>query len=75
MTSNLRNVFEYELFKKLEPSVNRKSILKGAFSIYDNNKTGFVNRDGWQLTFKNLGLNNFNDKDLDTLFYIYDTIN
>ena len=73
MTSALRNAFEYELFQKLSSSTNKKLILDRAFSIYDNNKTGFVNRDGWQLTFKNLGLNNFSDNDLDTLFYIYDT--
>ena len=73
MSSTLRQSFEYELYKKLSPLNNTKSILNEEFSKYDTNKTGYVNRDGWYLTFKNLGLTNFNDNDFDALFYIYDT--
>ena len=73
MSSTLRQSFEYELYKILSSSNNAKSILNEAFSKYDTNKTGYVNRDGWYLTFKNLGLTNFNDNDFDALFYIYDT--
>ena len=72
MTSALRQSFEYELYKLLSPSNNIKSILNEGFLKYDTNKTGYVNKDGWYLTFKNLGLTNFNDNDFDALFYIYD---
>ena len=72
MTSALRQSFEYELYKLLSPSNNIKSILNEEFLKYDTNKTGYVNKDGWYLTFKNLGLTNFNDNDFDALFYIYD---
>ena len=75
MTSTLRELFEYELYKILSLSNNKNLILNNTFLIYDTNKTGYVDKNGWKLTFKNLGLTNFNDKEFDILFYIYDTNN
>ena len=75
MSFTLTQLFEYELYKTLHLSNNKNLILNNIFSIYDKNKTGYINKDGWKLSFKNLGLTNFSDKEFDILFYIYDTNN
>ena len=75
MSFTLTQLFEYELYKTLHLSNNKNLILNNIFSIYDKNKTGYINKDGWKLCFKNLGLTNFSDKEFDILFYIYDTNN
>ncbi len=75
MSFTLTQLFEYELYKTLHLPNNKNLILNNIFSIYDKNKTGYINKDGWKLSFKNLGLTNFSDKEFDILFYIYDTNN
>ncbi len=76
MAMNIKQIFEYELHRKL--SLRAKTInseiylLTNAFKFYDIDDTGKVKKEDFAKVFGKIGLNGITNTDLYRLFDIYD---
>ena len=79
MDSNLKNVFEYELKRKLSFRTRRTTseiiFLINAFKFFDINKTGKTSKTDFIKVIERIGLIGFNQNALETLFSMYDPNN
>ena len=75
-SSNLKNIFEYELKRKLSTRAKRatseETFLINAFKFYDLNKTGKASKSDFLKVIDRIGLIGFSDNDLEILFSNYD---
>ena len=75
MAMNIKQIFEYELHRKL--SLRAKTInseiylLTNAFKFYDIDDTGKVKKEDFAKVFGKIGLNGITNTDLYRLFDIY----
>ncbi len=76
MSGNLKQIFEYELHRKLSlraKSTNSEmNLLISSFKFYDIDETGLITRENWNKVFNRIGLSGFSEYDFNELFDIFD---
>ena len=76
MSGNLRQIFEYELHRKLslraKTTTSEMNLLISSFKFYDIDETGFITRENWPKVFGRIGLSGFSEYDFNELFDMFD---
>ena len=76
MSMNIKQIFEYEVHRKLSLRANtinsEINLLINAFKFYDINDTGKIGKEDFSKVFGRIGLNGISNKDLYSIFDIYD---
>ena len=76
MSGNLKQIFEYELHRKLslraKTTTSEMNLLISSFKFYYIDETGFITRENWPKVFGRIGLSGFSEYDFNELFDMFD---
>ena len=76
MSDNLKQIFEYELHRKLSlrarTTTSEMNLLLNAFKYYDVDENGTIRKENWSKAFNRIGLSGFSESDFNELFDMFD---
>ena len=76
MSSNLKQIFEFELHRKLSlrarTTTSEMNLLLSAFKYYDVDENGTIRKENWSKAFNRIGLSGFSESDFNELFDMFD---
>ena len=79
MSNNLKEIFEYELHRKLSlrarTTTSEMNLLLSAFKYYDVDENGTIRKENWAKAFNRIGLSGFSESDFNQLFDMFDPYN